>query len=174
MRQDIFCESLDEEVPHDESCEDELNAIIIDTRTRRETCEQDESEISEFGIGLPTAIHTTPVRSARARQFFPSSSQTKKSDSVSSLREKLVQSEIDCMLKLNAAKIKIAQAEHKARMDLLSKQSLAAEAQIEFWNAASLAEKQHHRNITDFAKKAAYVKSIQQADVSLESTEFED
>lgn len=181
--EEAFCVSLDEvQVPDNESCEDELvlDARIIDTRTGEETCEEDESEVSQNRNELPTVILTTPVRSIRARQFFPSSSQTKKSESVSSLRDKLVQNEVECMHKLNDSKIKIAQAEHKARMDLLLKQSLAAEAQIDFWNTASsaiikFAENEHRLSgITDLARKAVYVDSIQQTETVLGSTEVEE
>lgn len=80
-----------------------------------------------------------------------------------------MQNEIECMHKLNDAKIKIAQAEHTARMDLLAKQSLAAEAQIEFWNVAStVTKKNEHRfnNITDLARNAAYAASIQQTETA--------
>lgn len=91
FREEPICVSL-VDTSDNEDCDDGLllDGRIIDTRAEVDI--DDESEASQNENVLP-AIGTTPVRSIRARQFFPSSSQTKKNtptkfESASVLRAK--------------------------------------------------------------------------------------
>lgn len=147
-----------------------LHKIIMDTRIEKDNdTTNDTNDTNDDYIGFSNISADiddsmnevtgglamgAEASSSRSSQFFPSATQKKLSkkrtpikpvsDTASDLRTKLVEHEIGCLQKLNDKKILIAEDEHKARMALISTQSLAAEAQISFWLAACAA-------ITDFS-----------------------
>lgn len=132
----------------------------------------------------------TSTPSDRSKQYFPTSNQKhqKKSraraaetpvvTSEASLREKLVANEIECTRQLTDARIKILNAEHQAHLQLISKQTTAAERQTDFWLAAADAMRKFGRTISDeqfqefsiIIQTASLVESAQQSESVGQST----